>query len=52
MMEERRSLLTRLGEEDLRKGLTRIGNSHKKRASDLEHHIEKLKELLFAAKKD
>ena len=52
MMEERRTLLTKIGEEETAKGLTRIGHSHKQRASDLEIHIEKLKELLYSAKKD
>lgn len=32
MMEERRTLLTRIGEDETNKGLTRIGASHKQRA--------------------
>ncbi|HEX8357800.1 MAG TPA: chemotaxis protein CheB, partial [Segetibacter sp.] len=52
MMEERRSLLMKLSEEDIKKGLNRIGLSHKQRAADLEEHIEKLKEVLYSAQKD
>jgi DNA-binding TFAR19-related protein (PDSD5 family) len=51
-MEERRSLLMKLSEEDIKKGLNRIGLSHKQRAADLEEHIEKLKEVLYSAQKD
>lgn len=52
MMEERRSLLARISEDETNKGWTRIGLANKQRVADLEKHIEKLKEILFAAKKD
>jgi two-component system chemotaxis response regulator CheB len=52
MMEERRTLLIRISQNEASKGLTRLGLSHKQRAADLEEHIEKLKELLYSAKKD
>jgi two-component system chemotaxis response regulator CheB len=52
MMEERRSLLMKLSEDDTGKGLSRLALSHKQRAMDLEKHIQKLKEVLFLTKKD
>ena len=52
MMEERRSLLTRISTDESKKGLLRMGAIYQKRASDLEEHIGKLKELLFSAKND
>ena len=52
MMEERRMLLNKISEEENTKGLSRLANSHKQRATELEAHIEKLKELLFSTQKD
>ncbi|MDB5250103.1 MAG: hypothetical protein JWQ40_4497 [Segetibacter sp.] len=52
MMEERRSLLMKLSEDDTGKGLSRLALSHRQRAMDLEKHIQKLKEVLFLTKKD
>ncbi|HEX8277783.1 MAG TPA: chemotaxis protein CheB [Segetibacter sp.] len=51
MMEERRSLLARISEDESKKGLSRIAESNKRRAADLEKHIETLKEILFSSKK-
>ena len=51
MMEERRSLLSRISEDETKKGLNRIAQSNKQRASDLEKHIETLKGVLFSTKK-
>lgn len=52
MIEERWMLLLKISEEENNKGLKRLADSHKKRANELEEHIQKLKELLFAAQKD
>lgn len=52
MMEERRSLLARISDDEIKKGLTRIGKADQHRVADLEKHIEKLKEILFSSKKD
>lgn len=52
MMEERRSLLGRISAEESKKGLTRIAQIYKERATILQEHIQKLKDLLFAVKKD
>jgi two-component system chemotaxis response regulator CheB len=51
MMEERRNLLNSISEKETGKGLQRLGMSHKQRAEEIEVHIQKLKELLFQAKK-
>ena len=52
MMEERQTLLTKISDDENRRGLTRMGNIHLERASELEAHIEKLKELVYATRKD
>ncbi len=44
--------LNKLSEKETNKGLSKLGLSHNQRASELEGHIEKLKELLFLTKKD
>lgn len=48
MMEERRNLLLKLENESIQKGFHRIAADHGERATDLEEHISKLKEMLFS----
>ena len=52
MMEERKLFLRKIAKENDDKGLQRLGSEYSRRAEDLEQHIEKLKELLFAINKD
>lgn len=52
MMEERRTLMNRISEDETKKGLLRMASIYKQRATDLEQHIGKLKDLLFQVKKD
>lgn len=52
MMEERRSLLMRIGDEESRRGLSKLSKSHHERAADLKHHIDVLKGLLFRTEGD
>ena len=52
MMEERKLFLRKIAKENDDKGLQRLGSEYGRRAEDMEQHIEKLKELLFAINKD
>lgn len=47
MMEERRNLLTKLAEDNVKKGFARLSADHRQRADELETHIERIKEILF-----
>jgi len=49
MMEERRSLLAKMSEEEKSKGWKQSAESKEERAKELEEHIERLKQLLFAS---
>jgi two-component system chemotaxis response regulator CheB len=50
MMEERKHLLNRLSSESTNKGLLTVAKDHKKRADELQGHIEILKSILFKTK--
>jgi len=52
MMEERKHLLNRLASESTSKGLLTMARDHKKRAGDLQNHIDILKGILFKIKID
>jgi len=52
MMEERKINFRKLEKEARDKGLERLVNTYAKHDSQLEDHIEQLKELLFALQKD
>jgi two-component system chemotaxis response regulator CheB len=51
MMEERNSLLKKIGRQELSKGLAQLASGHFKKATELEKHIANLKELIFNNKK-
>jgi two-component system chemotaxis response regulator CheB len=52
MMEERRNLLAKIADEEVRKGLHGIAETHRVRVTELQHHISQLKNLLFQVKTD
>src|SRR5204862_7287250 len=52
MMEERKLLLEKIARENSERGLQKLGSQYESRANDLEEHIGKLKELLFAVNRD
>jgi two-component system chemotaxis response regulator CheB len=52
MMEERKLLLNKLAREHHDRGLQRLNLEYNKRVKDLDQHIAKLKELLFAISSD
>lgn len=52
ILEERRSLLLKMSEEEEGKGWTRSAENKKERAGELEMHISRIKEILFASTDD
>ncbi len=52
MMEERKTLLHKIAKENDERGLRKLSWNYDKRAKELDEHIIKLKELLFAINKD
>lgn len=52
ILEERRSLLLKMADEEESKGWVRSAGSKRERASELEVHINRIKELLFATASD
>ena len=48
MMEERKILLVKMGKQHGEKGLQKLGSSFREQAKELDNHIAKMKELLFA----
>jgi two-component system chemotaxis response regulator CheB len=52
MMEERKNLHTKLEKDNLKKGFVRVSASHRQKVSELEEHIDKMKEMLFAMQND
>jgi two-component system, chemotaxis family, protein-glutamate methylesterase/glutaminase len=48
IMEERRNLLRKMEQDTKERGFQRIASDHGDRAHELEHHIERLKEMLYA----
>jgi two-component system chemotaxis response regulator CheB len=51
MMEQRRMLLYRIAEKEERAGFRALAAEHHDKAQEMELHIERLKELLFAQQK-
>jgi two-component system chemotaxis response regulator CheB len=52
MMEERKLLLNKIARGHNERGLHRLNLEYQERVNDLDRHIAKLKELLFAASRD
>lgn len=52
ILEERRNLLYRMGEEERSKGWVKSSGNKEKRAEELEIHIKRLKEVLFSSTDD
>ena len=51
-MEERKILLAKMARQNKEKGLDRLSASYLAQAGQLEIHVGKMKELLFAVHKD
>ena len=52
MMEERKQMLKKIARENSERGLKQLGTSWQEQAQQLDLHISKLKQLLFAINKD
>lgn len=52
MMEERKLFFTRLANENRDRGLQKLSDNYHGLADQLDTHIEKMKELLFAIQKE
>ena len=50
-MEERRRLLKQMEDDTMGRGFKRISFQHKEKREELDSHIDKLKELLFAVQR-
>jgi two-component system chemotaxis response regulator CheB len=51
IMEERKTLLKKMEDDNLRKGLTRISRTYRERKDELQVHIDRLKEVVYATQK-
>jgi two-component system chemotaxis response regulator CheB len=51
IMEERRNLLMKIGDDHAKKGLSSISKNYKDKADDIQVHVDKMKEVLFASQK-
>ncbi len=50
-MEERRNLLMKLGDDHSKKGLSSMAKDYKEKAGDIQVHVDKMKEVLYASQK-
>jgi two-component system chemotaxis response regulator CheB len=51
IMEERRNLLMKMQNDHAKKGLVTLAKSYKEKADDIQVHVDKMKEVLFASQK-
>ena len=51
IMEERRNLLMKLEDDHAKKGLSSMAKNYKDKADDIQVHVDKMKEVLFASQK-
>lgn len=51
IMEERRNLLKKMEDDNTKKGFTSFANNYKQKVSDIQVHVDKLKEVLFDSQK-
>ncbi|MDQ6757279.1 MAG: chemotaxis protein CheB [Bacteroidota bacterium] len=51
IMEERRNLLMKMHDDNSKKGLASMAKNYKEKASEIQEHVDKMKEVLFASQK-
>ncbi len=51
IMEERRNLLLKMHDEHAKKGFSNTAKNYREKADDIQSHVTKMKEVLFAAQK-
>jgi two-component system chemotaxis response regulator CheB len=50
-MEERRNLLKKLGDDHTKRGLSIMAKDYNQKADDIQVHVDKMKEVLYASQK-
>ncbi len=51
IMEERRNLLKKMEDDNNKKGLSKMATSYQEKGEDIQFHVDKMKEVLFATQK-
>ena len=51
IMEERKTLLKKMEDDHAKRGLSKLAKSYKEKAEDIQVHVDKMKEVLFASQK-
>jgi two-component system chemotaxis response regulator CheB len=51
IMEERRNLLMKMETDHTKKGFSQLAKNYKQKAADIQVHVDKMKEVLFASQK-
>jgi two-component system, chemotaxis family, protein-glutamate methylesterase/glutaminase len=50
-MEERKTLLKKMQDDNTKRGFSKLAKGYKEKVDDLQIHVDKLKEVLFASQK-
>ncbi len=51
IMEERRTLLKKMEQDNSKKGLSKMAESYQEKGENIQFHVDKMKEILFATQK-
>lgn len=51
IMEERKTLLRKIEDDNSKRGLSKVAKEYKEKGDDLQAHVDKMKEVLFASQK-
>ena len=51
IMEERRNLLMKMEDDNNKRGFSKAAKEYKQKADDIQVHVDKMKEVLFASQK-
>ncbi|HEV8083193.1 MAG TPA: chemotaxis protein CheB [Chitinophagaceae bacterium] len=51
IMEERKTLLKKMEDDHVKRGLSTLAKSYKEKGDDIQGHVDKMKEVLFASQK-
>lgn len=51
IMEERKTLLRKMEDDHTKRGLKKVANEYREKGDDLQGHVDKMKEVLFASQK-
>ena len=51
IMEERKTLLRKMEDDHAKRGFSTLAKNYKEKADDIQGHVDKMKEVLFASQK-